>query len=803
MQAVKIIFGVVLVVIVAGAIAVYALLRSSLPQVSGEIATDQVKGVLTIIRDQAGVPHIFADSEHDLFFGMGYCHAQDRLWQVDMLRRAALGRLSEVLGKDALKDDILLRTIFSPKSPEEFYHELAPEMKEVIEAYVAGVNYYIANTRDSLPFEFQLLRYKMEPLKPEDVPAINMVMAYVMNRSMGIELLRARLAEKTPEAKLGEIFGVYPKDSGSMFPEYAEMNTGRGVFEKTLFAHSGVLDALFQAGHLPASNCWAVSGKRTPDGKAILAYDTHMSLEIPNSDYLVHLSCPAFTAFGGSISGVPLIIEGHTDVTSWGVPTSYEDPSDFYVERINPEHPRQYLYDGKWRDMRVKKETIKVKGGLPKEIEILLTHHGPVVSDLDDLKLPKKADEVVSLRWTAHDKLGGEAFYYAMKAKNWKEFEAAVKIQSVPGNTFVYADKMGNIAVRPAFEIPVRIGFDGLKPLPGWDPKYEWKGYVPKDQFPVRVNPASGYVAAANNMMVGKKYPYYISSYWACPDRFQRITELLETGGNKIDYAYMKKMQKDVHSLTARRMLPGLLKALEGEGVHARYGEATDELKRWDYEATKESVAATIFFVTFEKLLAEIFADEMGPVLYKDFVGDYPAAINALYRIIDGEASSWVDNVNTPKAETLADLFVTAFEKAMAELETKHGKNIKAWQWGKVKPVVFYHPIGKELGKLGGLLNDGPYPIGGAHTTVNAAAWRIGKGMVVNHGPSLRYIIDYAHPETWGYIMPPGNSGNFMSSHYTDQTQKWLEGELNPTILSREQVEAQAEGKIVFTPLTK
>lgn len=797
MKILKITIGILVVVTILAVIFIYGMLRATLPEISGEIITDKVYSHVTVMRDIYGVPHIFAENEHDVFFTLGYCQAQDRLWQMDIMRRAAYGRLSEVFGKDTIEDDRFLRTIFAPKSASEYWEDVPPEMKPVVSAYTEGVNFYLENTRDKLPIEFLLLGYKMEPWKAEDTAAMNMIMAYALNCSMDIEILRAKMAKDISEAKLNEVFGYYPKDSGYIYPDFVFCPE---LFDKTLFSHVSNLAGLLPAYHLMASNSWAISGKKTASGRPILADDSHMALEIPNSYYQVHMCTPEFTVHGGSIPGTPLVVEGHTDFFAWGLPTASEDPSDFYVEKIRPENPHQYLYEGKWRDMKIKKEIIKVKGADPVEIEIWMTHHGPVISDVADLSIPSRQNEAVALCWTMYDKGGSEAFYHIMKAKNWREFGKAARMMACPGSTFVYADADGNIAMWAGMVIPIRKGFDGMRPLPGWDEKYDWKGYVPPEELPYSVNPESGFVAAANNRIAGKNYPYYISSFWAVSDRFLRIVEMIEEGENKIDFEYMVKMQTDVTSLTARRILPSMIQALDKASLSPYYAGALEELRNWDYVATAESSPASIFYICFQNLLRLIYFDEMGQERFNTFIHYYYVAINSIYGIIGRGKSLWVDNITTPEVETLDDLYQKAFKESVDYLRGKYGEDIHSWQWGKIKPIIFYHPIGKEVGILGKFLNDGPYPIGGTHTTVSAAGYPMDGEMVVNHGPALRMIIDYSNPSNWVFIEPPGNSGNFMSRHYKDQTGKWLIGEYNPILLNRKTVEKNAKGTIVFKP---
>lgn len=800
MKVFKIVSVILLLLICIGAVLVYVILKSTVPDISGEILTDEVKAPVSIIRDEYGVPHIFGENEHDVFFAAGYAMAQDRLWQMDIMRRVAYGRLSEIFGESTLEDDRFLRTIFAPKSSLDFYNELPPGAKEMSDAFVSGINFYLESTDDRPPLEFLLLGYKPDPFNPEDVVAMNMVMAFALNRSMGVEILRARLSEIISDEKLEEVFGYYPAGSGMIFPDF---KVEKSLFEDTLFSRISDLDGLLPTYHLPASNAWAVSGKLTKSGRAILADDSHLSLEIPNSYYQLELSCPEFTIHGGAISGTPLVVEGHTDFFGWGLPTGVADPSDFYIERLNPEDANQYLYDGKWRDMKVKKETIKVKGGDPIEIEIKMTHHGPVISDISDLSVPKKNDEVVTLCWTAHEKLGGaDAFYGIMKAKNWKEFGRAARKMISPCLTFVYADADGNIGVWAGMGIPIRSSFSGMKPLPGWDSRYEWKGYVPEDELPFSLNPESGYVAASHNRMVGDDYPYYISSFWSVPDRFDRISEMIETGAGEIDFDYMANMQMDVTSLIARRIAPALLDTLDSKELSDIYVDAKEELKKWDYYADKDSIAASIFFIFYEKLLHEIYEDETGEKFFGKFIHDFAVSGNATYGIFErGGESLWVDDINTEEVEDLDDLLVNAFTDAVDYLRDNYSTDKDNWRWGEVKPLIFYHPIGKELGIFGGFLNDGPYEIGGSHGTVNCAKYPMDGERIVNHGAVLRFIIDYSDSKNWVFIEPPGNSGNFMSPFYKDQSDKWLNGKYNPILLKKEEVNKHAVGAIVIKPV--
>ncbi|MBN1635573.1 MAG: penicillin acylase family protein [Deltaproteobacteria bacterium] len=796
MKIVKFSLGIIVAIVILAFLFLYVTLRSTLPEISAEITTDRVKAEITIIRDIYGVPHIFAENEHDAFFAVGYCQAQDRLWQMDIMRRAAYGRLSEVFGQSTIEDDRFLRTIFAPKSAQEYYRALPKQIQAMGQAYADGVNFYLENNDDRPPFEFLLLGYRMKTWMPEDTIAMNMIMAYSLNCSLDAEILRARLAANLDEEMLKEVFDFYPIDAGYIYPKFAHHP---GLFENTLFTRANNLAGLLPGYHLMASNAWAVSGTRTVSGKPILADDSHMDLAIPNSYYQVHISTPEFTIHGGSIPGTPLVVEGHSEFFAWGLPTGAEDPSDFYVEKIRPGNPPQYLYEGVWQDMRVKKEAIMVKGSEPLEMEIWLTRHGPIVSDIADLNVPSAQDEAVSLRWNMYDRMGGgEAFYQIMKARNWQDFAGAARKMACPGSTFVYADADGNIGMWAGMAIPIRKGFDGVHPLPGWQAKYEWQGYVSPEELPFTVNPESGYVAAANNRMVGRKYPYYIANYWSVPDRHQRIVEMIEQAEKTIDFNYMASMQMDMASLSARRIAPKIITALEKVALAPQYIAALDQVRSWDYIASSESVPASIFFFTIQKLLSVIYLDEMGLERFNDFIHYYYLAINAIYGVFEKGNFLWLDKVTTPHKETLDELIVQAFTSAVDDLQRKYSDDMLKWQWGWVKPLIFYHPIGKELGLPGRFLNDGTYHAGGSHTTVNAAGYPMDKDPLVNHGPAIRMIIDFSDQNNWGFIQPPGNSGNFMSGHYKDQTAKWLSGQYNPILLSRKAIEAQAEGTIVF-----
>jgi penicillin amidase len=789
MRILKWVLGILLGLIIVIFIGVYAYLRSTLPDYEGEIVVEGRKKPVEIIRDAYAMPHIYAQTDEDAFFALGYCMAQDRLFQMDFVRRAARGRLAEILGSDLVPVDKLFRTITAGRSFEEIASKYTPEFRSPVNAYAAGVNYFIENHKGPLPIEFTILGYEPQPWKLTDSVAVHYYMAWDLNSAFDIEMLFASVINKVGEEMAKDLFPDYPENYPTIIPKAtASLN-----FTKTLAFAREVLGA--EGGG--ASNNWVVSGKKSATGRPILANDPHLAHGAPGIWYEAHLVSPSMNVSGSILPGMPFVVIGANEHVAWGVTNVEADDTDFYIEKINPTNPNQYEYKRRWENMTIKEETIKVKGAEDVAFSVRLTRHGPIIDDVSDFEASKST--ALSMRWTAYEKLQADAFYYLNKAKSIDDIEKALEFYKCPGQNFVFADKQGNIGFLAAVGIPIRDGFSGAFPVPGWDGNYEWKGYVPTKEQPHLRNPARQWIATANNKHVGDDYPYIISHYYAMPDRFVRIKEMIGEK-EKLGVDDFKQMHLDFHMVLAKEWVPMLLNILSHKDLSEKEQNALITMKDWDFVADTEAVAPTVFHATINEMVKNTFKKRLGQELYEQYVKKSNVAFNAMRNLIAQGQSVWFDDPDTQAVENLSEIIIKSFKEAIVYLEETMGSNVDDWQWGKLHTLTLYHPFGKSSSLMGYFMNIGPFPMGGSIATVNPQPYRLSDPWEGYHGASLRYIIDFSNIKNSRRVIPAGISGNFMSPHYDDQTELWCAGKYRPFVLDRNSVEKDARYRLKMIP---
>ncbi|HSJ55799.1 MAG TPA: penicillin acylase family protein, partial [Anaerolineae bacterium] len=560
MSALSIVLTVILVLFVilligaavlAGAL--WVLLRRPLPRTQGRLKLPGLHGPVEVIRDRWGVPHIYAGDDHDLFFAQGFVHAQDRMWQMEFQRRLAAGRLSEVIGAQTVEIDRYFRVLQLRRAAEADVAALSDDARQAVEAYTEGVNAYLAAHKGRCSVEFTLLRFEPEPWRPVDCLSWLKVMAWNMGCNWSSEIVRARLADVLGADLAADLEPSYPSSSpsiagGSGLPAGTPPppnGWGTPALREALARAAGLLAPLspppppegteamrpgavvtapVASGPSTAnSNQWAVAGGRTATGRPLLANDTHLLLQLPTAWYQAHLHGGRYHVAGATLPGMPGVAVGHNEQCTWGITIAWHDAQDLYVERFHPDDPRRYEYRGQWRQAAVHREEIRVKGRAePVVQEVVVTHHGPIVSSLVGEPVP------LALRWVAHDPCDiVGAVLKLNRARTWDEFRAATECWAAPSLNFVYADVAGNIGFLQAGRVPVRKG-DGLAPVPGWTGEYEWGHELTLDELPHALNPESGWLATANHLVVDDTYPFYLSSDLENPARARRIVDLIE-----------------------------------------------------------------------------------------------------------------------------------------------------------------------------------------------------------------------------------------------------------------------------------
>ncbi len=790
MKIIKWLLSIFLGLIVVIFLGAYGYLRSTLPDYDGKITVPGLYDQVEIIRDSYGMPHIYAQRNEDAFFALGYCMAQDRLFQMDLVRRATRGGLSEIMGEDFVAVDKFFRIITAGKSMQDIAAEYPIEIRSGLKSYAEGVNYYIQNHKGPLPIEFTILGYEMEPWQISDGTAVHYYMAWDMTSAFYVEMLYAAVIDKVGEALARDIFPDYP--------------TGYPTIHLGQFALSDFLDTLKlvreQLGTVGggASNSWVVSGENSVNGAPMLANDPHLSYGVPGIWYEAHLVTPSMNVSGAVLPGAPFVVIGANEHVAWGFTNATMDDADFYIEKINPANPTQYEFMGRWEDMIVKKEIIKVKDAKEVKFEIKLTRHGPIIDDINRFNQSK--GNSLAMKWTAYEMLGTNPFHYLNSARSIDDIEKAVEHFKCPGQNLIYADKKGNIGYWTAAGIPIRDGFSGAVPIPGWDGNHEWKGYVPTDEQPHLRNPSRGWIATANNKHLDDNYPYPISHYYVMPDRFVRIQEMI-TQKEKLDLNDFSKMQADFFVVLARDWMPIILATLSTEELSLQEEKALETLKEWDFRARAEGIAPTVFHATINEMVAKTFRKRLGDELYHQYIKNISVTFNAMRNLIAQKNSPWFDDPQTPSVEGMREVIRQSFKEAVKYLEDRMGSDVTEWKWGKLHTLTFYHPFGRASRLMAFFINIGPFPMGGSMATVNPQPYKLTDPWEGYHGASLRYIIDFSNLKNSLRVIPTGISGNFMSPHYDDQTELWLNGKYRPFVLDRKSVEDDARYRLIMLPL--
>ena len=775
-----------------GGAAVYSLLRRSVPASKGSVRLKGLDSPVEVFRDRWGVPHIYAGSVKDAMFAQGYVHAQDRLWHIELARRAASGSLAEIFGSVALDADRLLRRVGLRRAAEAEIEQLAEAMRQNLEAYAAGVNAFIEGHRNRLPPEFLLLRFRPQPWTPADSLTIGKFVGWSLSGNWDTEIVRSWIVERLGPEEAARMEPGYAVGAPLIVPPGAEC---RGLGAPLLEELRKVQELVGARGG--GSNNWVVDGHKSVTGKPLLANDPHLPLQMPSIWYEVHLNGGGSNVIGASIPGVPGVVIGHNDRIAWGVTNTMTDGDDLFVEQINPANPRQYDYGGKWADGDLVREEIRVRGRRePVVEEVLVTRHGPIISP----SIPGEERALALCTVVAEPSQHAQAILLLNGAGNWEEFREALRQWPAPAQNFVYADIEGNIGYQMAGLVPLRAKGLGLVPSPGWTGEYDWKGFVPFDELPSVLNPPTHYVATANNKIVDDDYPYFLGAEYLDGYRVQRIVELLEAK-EKHSLEDFRSIQGDIYSIPGRELAQHLL-SLQPANQDAR--RALNFLRVWDCQLSPDSVAATIVEAFFLQMLRNTVAAKLGP-LSDYFVGKevHPAVPDSFYL---HRSASWLLSL---MREAPADWFAGrgwpevmehSLDEAVAALRWQLGEDMSQWTWGRIHYAPFEHVLGR-VRALRPVFNRGPVPVGGDMNTVAQASY-IGSRpyAVCSYAVSYRQIIDLSDFNRSVAIMPGGQSGHPASRHYSDMIEAWRRLEYHPMLFDREEIERQAAGKLTLMP---
>ncbi|MET8448737.1 penicillin acylase family protein [Streptomyces sp. NPDC005209] len=876
--------------------------RASFPQTTGTITLDGLSGPVDVKRDGNGIPQIYASSDEDLFMAQGFVQAQDRFYEMDVRRHMTSGRLSEMFGKGQVENDQFLRTLgWDRIAEQEYEHKLSAATKKYLQAYAKGVNAYLdGKDAKDISLEYAALGFANDyaPGKWTPVDSVSWLkaMAWDLRGNMQDEIDRALMTSRLGPQQIADLYPEYPYGRNKPIVREGRYDTVTKTFQQGgagsatgttgTTATTGTTGSSTSAGSsttgsgvtsqlaglykvlddVPAavgvngqgigSNSWVVGGRYTITGKPLLANDPHLSASLPSVWYQMGLHCRTVSAkcqydvTGYTFAGMPGVIIGHNANIAWGMTNSGVDVTDLYLEKLSS---NGYLYDGKVKPFTSREETIKVAGGSSKKIVVRQTKDGmPLLSDRDDelVKVGRKAtvDSAapdrgdgygIALKWTAlQPGTSMDAVFAIDRAADWTAFRSAAALFDVPSQNLIYADTENHIGYTLPGKIPTRGEGDGSLPVPGWDSKYRWTGYIDQDELPYEYNPKRGYIVTANQAVVDKdKYPYTLTTDWGYGARSQRITDLIESkikGGGKISTDDMRQMQLDNSSEIARLLVPKLLKInIADKDVR----EAQSLLEGWDYTQDADSAAAAYFNAVWRNILKLAFGNKMpkelrvkGQCLWMDKSNDTGPVdddtkvrecgerdadqaqpdggdrwFEVVRRLMDDENSDWwkAPAAGTrPKADNRDELFGRAMIDARWELTAKLGKDIDTWSWGRLHRLFLKNQtLGTEgPGFLQYVLNRGPWRLSGGEATVNASGWNAAGGYGVVWVPSMRMVVNLKELDKSRWINLTGASGHAFSAHYTDQTDKWAKGELLPWSYSSKAVDGSTSDTLVLKP---
>ena len=769
----------------------------SLPQYSGSKLLPGVDDSVEVFFDEYATPHVFATNEKDLFYVSGYLMARERLFQLSLSAASGRGELSLFIGDDRLSSDIYLRTFGIPFIAKELDKKLDDKTRKLLFAYCQGINDWIDESENNWPIEFRILRSKPIKWKTSDVIAFSRLMAYELQQSWKGEIILGALVE---ELGIKYAKGLFPNDPDDIMIATPYNNMG-AFYNKISKEERKIRSLIGMDGTVMGSNSWVINGNKTESGKPILSNDPHLGTKHPSWWYEMHLKGGKFNISGVCLPGMPIPIIGQNENAAWGFTNIMIDDMDFFIEKINPNNPNQYKHDNSWKEITIRKETIKLKSGSDTTITVRSTHHGPIITDIHgSLKNSKKQ---ISMTWSGHfmsDEL--PTLIKMATIKNWDDFSDAVKTFSVPGQNIIYADINGNIGWRPAVKIPIRKNAKNLLPRPGEDSAYDWNGFVPFNEMPFLLNPKKGFIATANNKTIDDSFPYYISNQWASPSRIKRIEEMLKDK-TSTNLDYMQEIQMDQKSHLALEIVNHLLKTKSNDN-NKWLNKGHNILSEWDFIESPNSKGALVYHYILNALLKNIYGDEMNKIgenYLIDFVNQPMVPVRSLISLLRAPNSIWFDDINTNEVESKSQILEKSIVDGIRLLEKDFGNNDNKWKWSKTHTITQSHAMGSQkiLNTLFNF-NLGPFPSGGSSGSINKAEYKLLKDFDVAVAPSMRRIVDFNNLNETKFILPGGQSGLQNSPHYKDQSELYKLGKYRTTYFDENYIRLNIKNRLVLLP---
>lgn len=807
--------------------------RRSFPTVEGTIEVAGLNNSVEVIRDEWGVPHIYADNAHDLFFAQGYTHAQERFWQMDFWRHIGSARLSEMFGSSQIDTDKFLRSLGFVQLAEQELAEMPEDSREILEWYAEGVNAYLdTHSPAAISLEYAILPltnsgYEIEPWEPVNTLTWAKIMSWDLSGNMRAEIARSLLTAEIGVERTEQLYPPFPEDRPVIVPQDQTAPVETQAYELP----DGALTALASAGTAAedlwaltgggfegiGSNNWVIGGSLTESGLPILANDTHLAIQMPSIWFQNGLhcvggdpSCP-YQLVGFSFPGTPGVVIGHNDHIAWGVTTQATDTQDLYVERVNPEDDGQYEVNGEWVDFEVRTETIRVAGDDDIVFDVRSTRHGPVISgtfleedELDEVEvLDLPEDYVVALSWqTLEPSTLVEAILGLNRATNYDEFREAMSLWDIAAQNVVYADVEGNIAYQATGEIPIRANGDGRYPVPGWTDEHEWVGLVEFDDLPRLFNPPRDWIETANQQVLRPGSMPFLGADGAYGYRGGRIEDMIQ-GEASHTVRSVSRMQMDTREGGAESLVPYLLEVPAGDDE--RVMDVQSRLASWGkgaqaYQSSGDSNGAAVYQAVWRWVLIHTFQDELPEDRWPSGGSRWAEVVKNLLGAPDDE---WWDDVNTAAVEDRDDILFQAMADAHDELTEILGGNADSWTWGRLHTASFENQtLGQSgIGPIEWLFNrNAPEVVGGSSSTVNANGWDTDVSYVVDWLPSQRQVIDLSNWDNSTFHHTTGQSGHAFHRFYDNMIEPWATGEQGPMHWDRANVTGSSSSTLTMVP---
>jgi len=777
---------VVLIVLAGGGVLwIYFFVISLLPEGQSRVDLPGLTAEVRVVRDGRGVPGILGENEEDVAQVLGYVMAQDRLWQMDYLRRASQGRLAEILGAEYLDSDHLMRTVAAGGLQGGRAARLGERERRWLHRFVRGINTYISTHAGKLPVEFSLLEYRPEPFSEEDVLGIFLAPAWESSPASRVDPTMTRILGRLGKKRALELF---PADTAAS-PGFVSADLEGWEPAGILFDPQVEIPSMMHVPGLRGGCAWAVGPGKTRSGNPMAGCMVYQALAAPGFWYRARLVAGDFNLSGAFVPGVPVALVGANAHIAWGCISSPGDDADLYIERVDSDPPKRYWRMDRWRNLKEQRALYRIRGGSSVSRLIRLTETGPLVSEV-------RKGRAISLRWTARDGLGlFPAFYTVNRARTGNDIRTALKSLTAPSLNVVWADSGGGFGIQLAGLLPVRPpGSDGIIPMPAWTGVHDWRGFIPFDQLPSSIDPVRGLAAVADGRPGGASYPLFVSCYWNDRSRRRRIRELLGQGREHSRDSF-QKIQMDTLSPLARDLTPVLLRAVD-QGNLKGSGEkkAVDALRSWDFRMSKKSVAAAVFALVYQSLVEELFLKTLGEHNYQGFTGYYPLAARMVRKIfVDGQVE-WLQGVQREK------VLRKSFKQAVSLGADLMGNDPEQWKWGSIHKTVFRHLLTTRSRFLEILYNVGPIPVAGSGDTLQFAGWSNVHPFQVLAGVSLREISDMTHPPEMFGISPMGSSAHFFSTHYKDQISAWANGRSFREPVEKSDIRQSGFNAVLFSP---